>query len=183
MITTDITQIWDDFHTELRHYIRNKVRCDADADDILQEVFLKILRNKHKVDQAEHLERYLYGIVRNAVNDYFRSKKGGLPSGNLHFEIPAEDETLQDTINLCCLKPFIAQLPEKYSEALNLTELEGMPQKELAEKLGISYSGAKTRVQRGREKLKAAILDCCAVETDRYGNLLDLDTRNCKNNC
>jgi RNA polymerase sigma-70 factor (ECF subfamily) len=67
--------------------------------------------------------------------------------------------------------PFIEKLPAHYREALRMTEFQDISQKELAERLNISYSGAKSRVQRGKDKLKALILDCCAYQTDVYGNL------------
>ncbi|MEO1451622.1 MAG: sigma factor-like helix-turn-helix DNA-binding protein, partial [Bacteroidota bacterium] len=74
---------------------------------------------------------------------------------------------------------FLKQLPPKYQEALTATALEGVSQKELAEQLGISYSGAKSRVQRGKEKLKSLILACCKTETDRYGNLIEIQKKAC----
>jgi len=65
------------------------------------------------------------------------------------------------------------RLPQKYLEALELYEFQGLSQKELSEKLGISYSGAKSRVQRGRKKLKYLLEGCCHIESDRYGNIVD----------
>ncbi|RMG58329.1 MAG: sigma-70 family RNA polymerase sigma factor [Bacteroidetes bacterium] len=79
-----------------------------------------------------------------------------------------------------CIRPMIEGLPEPYREALWLSEMEGLSQKELAARLGISYSGAKSRVQRGREKLKAQILACCEVSADRYGNIIDFYPRHRK---
>ena len=67
----------------------------------------------------------------------------------------------------------VAGLPEPYREALLLTEYEGLTQQQLAERVGISLSGAKSRVQRGREKLKQILLDCCHVELDRRGGIID----------
>jgi len=88
---------------------------------------------------------------------------------------------LNATIADCCIKPFIAQLPQKYQEALVKTEFENLSQKELASQLNISYSGAKSRVQRGKEKLKQLILTCCDFPSDNYGNLQAPKSMNC--NC
>src|SRR6185503_16029535 len=128
------------------------------------------------------LRQYLYGMVRNAVTDYFRIKRQD--TGDLEMaENFSEEETLSlnSTIADCCIKPFINQLPADYKEALLLTEFQNISQKELAEKLNISYSGAKSRVQRGREKLKELILNCCTFQSDVYGNLIDTESKNC--NC
>lgn len=69
------------------------------------------------------------------------------------------------------------ELPEKYREALHLTEIQGLTQKELAERLNISLSGAKSRVQRAREKLKGVLLECCHVEVDRRGKVMDWESK------
>ena len=80
----------------------------------------------------------------------------------------------------------MGELPEHYRQALELTELEGVTQKEAAGRLGLSVSGMKARVQRGRSKLKDVIDDCCSIEFDRRGGLVDYHRRNdtdAGNNC
>jgi len=179
-MTSDITDIWTGFHQELKAFIRNKVRNQADAEDILQDVFVKILSNSARVSQARHLQQYIYGIVRNAIADYFRKKKNTHAFADASAELTAEEsDTLNASVAECCIKPFINKLPPHYREALLLTEIQNMPQKELASRLGISYSGAKSRVQRGKEKLKDYILNCCAYESDSYGNLSGKKEDNC----
>lgn len=179
-MTTEVTTIWINFHKELKAFILNKTRNSADTDDILQDVFIKIIRNIDKVNQAENLKNYLYGIVRNSINDYFKNKKIASTSVEIVEKITEEDtQSLNRTIAECCIKPFINKLPNDYREALLLTEFQNISQKELAEKLNISYSGAKSRVQRGREKLKQLIQDCCSYESDNYGNLIAIENKNC----
>lgn len=90
----------------------------------------------------------------------------------LHFNDSAEEENFTKEATVC-IRSTIKRLPEKYREALELTEFQGLSQKELSEKLGISYSGAKSRVQRGRRKLKQLLEGCCHIEADRYGNIVD----------
>jgi RNA polymerase sigma-70 factor (ECF subfamily) len=179
-LSPDITAIWNNFHQELRAFILKKTGNAADTDDLLQEIFIKIMRNKEKVGQAENLRQYLFGIVRNAVNDHFRSKVRYADPGELPDMLEVEEVgSLNAAIADCCIKPFINKLPEHYKEALLITEFQGISQEELAEKLNISYSGAKSRVQRGKEKLKELILDCCAYQSDAYGNLREAEKRNC----
>lgn len=180
-MATEISTIWRDFHKELKAFIQNKTRNTADTDDILQDVFIKIIRNIDKVRQSENLRYYLYGIVRNAINDYFRNRKPMLGTEDIKEEefTEAETRSLNETVAECCIKPFINQLPEHYREALLITEFQGVSQKELTQRLGISYSGAKSRVQRGKDKLKELILDCCAYESDSYGNLTGGNEQKC----
>jgi RNA polymerase sigma-70 factor (ECF subfamily) len=71
----------------------------------------------------------------------------------------------------------IYSLPEPYRDAVVLTELEGLTQRELANRLGISLSGAKSRVQRGRAQLKQMLDECCTFEFDRRGKVIDCTPR------
>ena len=77
-----------------------------------------------------------------------------------------------------CIIPMIKTLPDKYKEALEMSEIEGVSQKEMAKKLNISYSASKSRVQRGREKLKEILIECCEIKTDKYGNVIEYHKRN-----
>lgn len=179
-MTKDVTNIWTNFNKELKGFIYNKTRNSADTDDILQEVFVKIIRNIDKVNQSENLRQYLYGMVRNTLNDYFKNQKIFSDKTDIQEQFSEiEDNSLNETIAECCIKPFINKLPDNYKQALLMTEFQHISQKELAEKLNISYSGAKSRVQRGKEKLKELILNCCAYQNDKYGNLIDTEDRNC----
>jgi RNA polymerase sigma-70 factor (ECF subfamily) len=179
-MTKEVTTIWTDFHKELKAFILNKTRNTVDTEDILQEVFIKIIRNIDKVNQAENLRNYLYGIVRNAINDYFRNRKQVIDNSEIEEKLTEEEtQSLNITIAECCIKPFINKLPENYREALLITEFQDISQKELAEKLNISYSGAKSRVQRGKEKLKELLIQCCAYKSDVYGNILGKENCDC----
>lgn len=179
-MTSEIEIIWRDFHRELKAFIQNKTRNSADTEDILQDVFIKIIHNFDKVKQSENLRHYLYGIVRNAINDFFRNRKPIHDTDDIKEEFTEEEtQTLNAAVAECCIKPFISKLPEHYREALLFTEFHDVSQKELAERMGISYSAAKSRVQRGKEKLKDLILDCCTYESDIYGNLTDEKEKNC----
>ena len=87
----------------------------------------------------------------------------------------AAEDRLEEVV--ACLKPMIDDLPEKYRQAIVLTEYENLTQKEMSQKLGLSLSGAKSRVQRAREKLKGTLLACCHFEFDRLGNILDYQVK------
>jgi RNA polymerase sigma-70 factor (ECF subfamily) len=179
-MTKEVTIIWSNFHKELRDFIYNKIRNSADTDDILQDVFIKIIRNINKVNKSENMRHYLYGIVRNTINDYFKNQKVFSNTTAIQEQFTETDTiSLNETIAECCIKPFIDKLPDNYKQALLITEFQNISQKELAEKLNISYSGAKSRVQRGKDKLKELIINCCAYQNDKYGNLIDTNDKNC----
>ncbi len=71
----------------------------------------------------------------------------------------------------------IQRLPETYREAVILSEIKGLTQKEVAQMQGTSLSGAKSRVQRGRALLKEMLADCCRLEFDHKGRLCDYERK------
>ena len=181
LFNMDTQVIWTNFHRELKGFIIKTIKNTHDADDVLQDVFLKILKHQDKIAQADNLRHYIYGMVRNTIHDYFRKKQpfAELPTDESMAHYDLDEQQLNEAIAVCCVQPFIQQLPEKYSTALRMAELEQIPQTEIAERLHISYSGAKSRVQRGKAQLKALIMDCCVQSSDRYGNVVAKDIAKC----
>lgn len=169
----DPTTLWQTHHDALLAFIQSRVADHAIAADILQEVFIKIIDKLDVLREQEKVRSWLYQITRNAIIDYFRKEKVRTRIG----EEWGKDEDWEDDTAMqhmeSCIRPMIDSLPTKYREALILSEIEGLSQKELAAQLGISYSGAKSRVQRGRLLLKQTLTDCCTFELDRYGKILD----------
>ena len=166
-------QLWEQYHDHIRNFVRNKTRSHPDTEDIVQNVFVKAHRRMGDVRDDRKIRSWLFQIARNSIIDHFRKEKR---TEELQDQHPIEDRyEEQDSAKeaVVGLKNVIRQMPDKYREALELSELKGLSQKELSEQLGISYSGAKSRVQRGREMLKEMMTSCCAIEADRYGNIMD----------
>jgi RNA polymerase sigma-70 factor (ECF subfamily) len=169
------TEVWEGFRHSLRQFIAKRVQDEDDAEDILQDVFLKIHDNIDKFRDDTKIKSWVYQITRNAIIDHYRARKVTAETPEIPGKIadePAAESDLESEI-ASCLKPLLGQLPEKYSQAIALTELQGITQKEMAKDLGLSVSGAKARVQRARKKLKEALTACCHFEFDRRGNILD----------
>lgn len=176
----NIEHLWRQFHEPLRGFVAKRVSDASTADDIVQDVFVKIARTIHTLKDEEKVHAWIYNITRNAIIDHYRKRK---PTEQLPIELEAEhqpEDGHELTRSLAvCIRPMIEQLPEKYRTAIELTELQGMSQRELGEHLGLSFSGAKSRVQRGREKLKEMLTACCSIESDRYGNIIDYVPNSC----
>ena len=174
--------IWKDFHKELDGFIFSRIKEREITNDILQDIFVKIQNNIGSLKDESKLSSWIYQIARNAINDYFRKQK---PQFDLNDYDSIEEEQPFDNGELeKCLKPFVNQLDDKYKEAIILTEFNGLTQRQLAQKLNISYSGAKSRVQRAKENLKKLFTDCCSIQSDKYGNVVDYQQkRNCDNYC
>lgn len=175
----DLEAIWDRFSQRLLTFIRSRTNNDTEADDILQEVFIRVHQHLCCLPQPEKLEPWLYQITRNLIIDHYRKRKEQI---EVPEDLPAEPD-LPDvdpgTELAASLHEMIDQLPEPYRQALVMSEYQGIPQKEMAELLGLSFSGAKSRVQRARDKLRALLLECCHFELDRRGRVMDYYARCC----
>ena len=172
VMTTE--KVWEEFHPRLKHFILKRVPDEQSAEDLLQEVFLKIHARIDTLRDEEKLQSWIYQIARNAITDYYREQRAtlDLPESLLLPEEPlVGDDVVKELIP--SIKAMVDSLPDEYRQALILTEYEGLTQRQLAERLGLSYSGAKSRVQRAREKLKVMLLDCCHFEFDRLGKVID----------
>lgn len=168
---TDSQGVWEDFHGRLRSFVSRRVKQPADAEDVVQEIFLHIHRSLSTVKDGARLPAWIFKIARNAIVDYFR--KNARPAEGLaeDFDLPAPTEQPEIDYSALkelahCLEPMIEALPESYRHAIRLTELRGVAQSEAAKQTGLSVSGMKTRVQRARGKLKTMLLQCCEIELD-----------------
>lgn len=170
-------KIWYEYHARLRSFIKSRVIDDTATDDTLQNVFLKMHTGLASLQDKTKLKSWLYQIARNAIIDYFRSRKPTVevPEWLPQPETDSGEKVAQELSK--CLQPMIQLLPENYREAIILSELHGLTQKEVAQVQGISLSGAKSRVQRGRVLLKNMLAECCRLEFDHSGRLCDYERK------
>lgn len=174
-------KVWKEYHSKLLAFIAKRVDDRSAAEDILQNVFVKIHSCMDSLQEDEKLESWLYQITRNAVIDFYRTRKPTLDLPEWISQ-PEADPSAQARQELeACLRPMIEQLPAKYRDALVLSELKGKTQLEVSKEQEISLSGAKSRVQRGRSLLKGIMFECCQFEFDHKGKVIDYHTKN--NDC
>lgn len=170
-------KVWLEYHARLRAFIKSRIANKAAVDDILQDVFLKMHAGLDSLKDDTKLKSWLYQIARNAIIDHFRSRRPtmDIPEWLPQPETDPREKVTQELSE--CLQPMIRLLPESYREAVILSELKGLTQKEVATVQGISLSGAKSRVQRGRALLKNMLDDCCRFEFDHSGRLCDYERK------
>ncbi len=171
--TLSTETIWKLLSEKLRSFLLQRVSDPQVADDLLQETFLRIHKKLDDVHDEQRLTAWVFQIARNLVIDYYRSKGQERPT-ELPNDVaaPAQERENLNVLVEDWLPIMIAELPEAYREAVDLYELKEMPQQQIAEQLNISLSGAKSRVQRGRAKLKSLLFECCSFEQDRRGNII-----------
>lgn len=171
-----LEHIWHEFAEKLGQFIRARVSDPATAEDILQDVFVKIQQRLGQLRDPAKLQSWIYLIARNAVIDHYRTRKDTVEVPETLPAEPGENDPEIEGLK-ASFRRMIYSLPEPYRDALVLTELEGLTQKELADRLGISLSGAKSRVQRAREQLREMLHECCTFEFDRRGKVIDCQPR------
>ena len=197
-MTLDVNELWMQVHQGLRTFIAQRVPNDTEADDILQEVFLRMHRRLDSLKDPRRVVSWVFQITRNAIADFYRAPNRrrevavGLASDleathstQTQPFIPSSTEPAHMKKELAaCLRPLMDQLSDPYREAVMLVELDGLTQQVAAKQLGLSLSGMKSRVQRGRKQLKRLLEECCVIQLDRRRNITDYTVRDSEcNSC
>jgi RNA polymerase sigma-70 factor (ECF subfamily) len=185
----DAEAIWEEFHQRLLGFIARRVPDRDSAEDILQEVMLRIHRHAGELEHSAAVGGWIHRIARNAIVDHYRRAplRRERPAGiePAPDDAPAPEPAGADLRGELarCLAPLLDRLPAKHREALELTELNGVTQAEAAARLGLSTSGMKSRVQRARAQLKDLLADCCEIELDRRGGVTSYQPRRSPCDC
>jgi RNA polymerase sigma-70 factor (ECF subfamily) len=170
-LSTEI--VYHEFADQLLRFIQSRVPDTATAEDILQEVFLRVHNRIGSLRDDSKLQSWIFQIARNAIVDYYRGDRTTEQLSE-SLTVPHYSDSEDATQELIpSVLEFIQCLPEDYRQPLVLWEFEGLSQQEIADHLGLSLPGAKSRIQRARDRLKDLFLDCCHFELDARGNILD----------
>lgn len=178
--------VWSELRANIRGFVGRRVRQPADVDDIVQRVFLQVHRALPTLRDSDRLHAWVYQTTRRAIADYYRapSHTREVPAGAAVDLAPqiadaadddADGSALQELST--CLKPLISSLGPADQQALQLVEFEGVTQAEAAQRLGLSVSGMKSRVQRARLHLRTALDECCRIALDRRGGIISYEAR------
>ena len=171
---------WQDVAAQLRPFLARRVAA-ADVDDVLQDVWLRVQRGLPGLRDEERFTSWLFQIARSAVAEHQRARaRHPLPDAPAEPDLAAEptaDDREAARSLARCVSIFVARLPSPYREAVTLVELEGLTVREAAEMVGISVSGMKSRVQRGRAQLRRLFDECCEIALDARGKVIDYTPR------
>lgn len=182
MIDAAARGAWKDLDAKLRPFIARRVRSPIDVDDVVQDVFLRMQRAVSDLRDDERFGPWVYRITRSAIADHHRSAarhpiaEPDRPAEETPAPTVEDDPTAKEDL-AAYLAIFVAMLPSPYREALTLTEIEGLTQKDAAAMLGITLSAMKSRVQRGRQQLRASLEDCCHIALDARGGVVSCEPR------
>jgi RNA polymerase sigma-70 factor (ECF subfamily) len=180
MIGPEARGAWKELEHHLRPYLARRVASAADIDDLLQDIFVRLHQSLATLRDEERFGGWVYRVAQSALVDRARQN-----ARSPHFtaadevELSTTDEA-EDSLHSNleeCVALFVGRLSSPYREAITLTELEGLTQKEAAEMLGVSLSGLKSRVQRGREKIRHMFEECCQISVDCRGRVIECEPR------
>ncbi len=182
----DTEKSWSEFQIRLRRYVSGRVEA-AWADDVVGDILLRLTEHRASLEQTTNPLAWMYKVAANVITDHYRRRAAedrAMQRAAAEAETEAsqaaqgieEDNALERDLAQCLI-PFVQDLPSNYAEALIVTELQGLTQAKAAAALGLSLSGMKSRVQRGRVLLKLRLLRCCDVELDRRGRVMDVRPR------
>jgi RNA polymerase sigma-70 factor (ECF subfamily) len=183
VIPPEARGVWRDIEARLRPFVARRVRCAADVDDVLQEILVKVHGGMDGLRDGERFGGWVYRIAGNAIADFAKARARAPIADGEVAEVPeqrdiADDEAAGLQADLGeCVALFVARLPASYRGAVTLTDLQGLTQKEAAEMLGISLSGMKSRVQRGRERIRQMFEECCQISLDCRGQVVECEAR------
>ena len=173
-----VDALWRGMHASLEQFVARRTSSRQDAEDVVQDVFLRIHLALETSGPIDALDAWVYRIARNAVIDRYRRAR---PVDALDGDLPVEvDDTEVDELRQAlgkCLSPFVDQLPEPSAEAVRMIEVDGLTQVEAALRAGISVSGMKSRIQRGRARLLDLVNDCCRFELDGRSKVIGYESR------
>jgi len=175
-----VEEAWLEYQRKLLSYIQSHVNSHEKAEDLLNDVFVKLTSTVAANAAPDNISAWLYRVTKNKIIDYYRTRKSleQLPD---EFSIEAEKASIIKQLSKCML-PMIKALPETYQQPLLLSEIEGLKYKDVATELGLSVSAVKSRILRGREKLHNDITKCCTVYSNDAGETTDYK-QNYSNSC
>ena len=171
----DVPELWLKHQEELKYFILKRVKNRELSEDILQEVLMKVYNFCLKSSGVHNERSWLFQIARNTITDHYR-KQTKFTDKEFSEEIEEEENpAFKDALDY--ITPMLAFLPEKYAIPLKMADVEGFKQAEIAEKLGLSLTATKSRIQRARQLLMAEFVTCCHFEKDATGNLLSFEIK------
>lgn len=171
----NIFEVWEEHKSALMGYIQKRVSNQDDVKDLLQEILLKSYQYCSKGKTVLHLKSWLYKITQNTIIDYYKQSNKEIPIEML----PSNDDESQSQIGEASeyIKVLLKLLPSEYSIPLYRYDIEGVDQKTIAKELGLTLTNTKSRIQRGRTKLKERFLECCIVQFNDQGEMISFEIK------
>lgn len=173
-----LMSLWSRHEAELRGWLRARMPIQAEVEDILQDTFIKVMRQEQRLPDVAQPRAWLFEVARNTLIDRLRAAKPWVPLPADWEELPEESAQL-DAVDalVACVPRVLSELDAQDREAIELCDLQGMAQAEFARIKGLSLSAAKSRVQRARQRMRERMAHGCQVSFDACGSVDDFVPR------
>jgi RNA polymerase sigma-70 factor, ECF subfamily len=171
----DLVETWRAMRGRLVAFVASRVPDQQNAEDIVQEVFIKLGKGIGGLRDEQRLQAWIYQVTRNAISDHHRAlaragQGEARAAADRSLTGPSADQQGVRAALTGCLAPLVSLLNEHDRQAIVLVEYDGLTQAEAARRLGLSISGMKSRVQRARARLRELLQGCCQVAIDARGD-------------
>lgn len=175
---SEISSLWLKYKNGLKYYILKKVKNEEMANDLSHEVLMKVYNSCCSNIEIKNVKSWMFQIAHNTTIDYLKKQTRFIENIPENYDNDDQNVFLEsDGI----VELLIKLLPKKYAVPLELSDIKEFKQKEVAEKLNLSLTATKTRIQRARTLLKEKIIECSNLEQDENKNLISLEIKsNCK---
>ena len=154
----DITMIYNEYHDRVMGYIYARLRSKADAEDLCQDVFVKVHNKLESFDSEKaSLSTWIFSITRNSVIDFYRKSH---PITEMDENLPEDgsiDDSLLNDETLEELAAALEKLPDELRRIVVLRYYDGIPLTEIGKKMNLSYGAIKLRHAKALQMLKAAM--------------------------
>jgi RNA polymerase sigma-70 factor (ECF subfamily) len=173
----NVFNLWTTYRDGLKGYVSKRVADKHDVEDILQSVLIKFANYCETRNDVKNVKAWIYRITQNTIIDFYKKSNRTFLAELETIELP--ETQMKDESVFIWLHNFIDSLPSKYSIPLRLSDLEGKPQKEIADQLGLTLEAAKSRIQRARKMLREKFDECGIIEHSENQTILFTVTKPC----
>lgn len=172
----NVEDIWQQYSASLKAFLHSNVANPDDVDDLLQDILIKTYHNLGDIKETIKIKSWLFQVANRSIIDFYRkqAKAKAFTAEDLWYS--EDDESIHQQLSRCVL-PFIQALPADEAEMLTSIEINGLSQKEFAQKSGIKYSTLKSRVQKSRDKIHDLFKECCELSLDSKGAIIDFQAK------
>jgi RNA polymerase sigma-70 factor, ECF subfamily len=165
-----IADAWTRYEHELHGFVRCRTADAQEANDLVQEVFLRAMRREFGLCGIDNPRAWLFRVARNLLIDRYRLDKEEFSLDEANYCLPEDIPTAVDDLSYC-LPRVLSELAPDDRQCITLCDIEGWPQQALADHLGLTLPAAKSRLQRARKRLKAQLVNACQVQFDAAGKV------------
>ena len=173
----DFQRVYDEFQPRIRRYLA-RLAGPGEADDLSQETFARVSQALAGFRGEAALSTWIYRIATNVAFDRARSPGFQLQARTAEpaalaalGAAPTIEQDIASREMSECVRDYVDQLPADYRTVVVLSELEELPDREIAEVLGISLEAAKIRLHRARARLRQMLEQGCDLSRDERNEL------------